>query len=257
MLLPKFAIIGSGNVAHHLCQAFKQNNMNLCQIFSRNISKGSGLAKQAGIEFISDIHQLDDDIDVFVFAITDTAIGEVLATREWNQKMLVHTAGSISIDVFKGFSPNYGVLYPLQSFSSFRTMNYSDIPFCIEANNADNLESVRSLARSISSKIYEMNTDQRQHLHLTAVFVSNYVNHMFSIAQQLSKEKNIPFDIYHPLIRETIAKALESDPVAGQTGPARRNDQPILARHTKMLESHPDWQKIYTFVSQSIINMYK
>jgi predicted short-subunit dehydrogenase-like oxidoreductase (DUF2520 family) len=250
----KITLLGSGNVAHHLCRAFALNKIPLHQLYSRNTIKGKELADFSKTTYISDINGLD--ADMYIFAVSDSAVPALLSGRKWNNKLLVHTAGSVPTDIFKPYSDHYGVIYPLQTFSSFRKINYHDVPFVVDSSDLSAAQILKKLCSALSCKVYAMDSEKRLMLHITAVFINNFVNHMFSIGKKLNVENNIQFDIYQPLIEETVAKILEADPLESQTGPARRNDKAVMELHINKLKNHPDWQKIYTFVSSSIANMY-
>jgi predicted short-subunit dehydrogenase-like oxidoreductase (DUF2520 family) len=252
----RITLLGSGNVAHHLCRAFVMNNIPIHQIYSRNKIKGAALAAFSKAVYVESLDDKEFSGDIFIFAVSDSSIQKILDSRKWDNKLLIHTAGSVPADIFKPYSDHYGVIYPLQTLSSFRDLDYRTMPFCIEAADSMDEKIIKKLVTAITCDVRVVDSDKRKLLHISAVFINNFTNHMFSIAKQLSNEKNIPFDIYQPLIRETVAKMLESDSYESQTGPARRNDKAVMESHINELKSHPDWQKIYTFVSQSIVNMY-
>lgn len=253
----KITMIGSGNIAFHLSKALMDKEVIINQVYSRNLSRGQELASLCQCSYCSSADQIDESSDIYLFVVSDSAIAEVLKYKKWNNKLLVHAAGSIPMQVFENYSMHYGVIYPLQSFSKFRELNYADIPFALEASSLEDEQILRGVIKQISQKIYRLDSNQRLTMHLSAVFVSNFVNHMLTIAKELGQAHDIPFDLFHPLIHETIAKALEWDPIQAQTGPARRNDQGVIQAHINQLQSYPDWKKIYTFTSESIVNFYK
>jgi len=252
----KVVFIGSGNVATYLSKAFSQSGFNVSQIYSRTPDHAKTLALSINAMYTSDIHSLDEDADLYVFVVSDHAIEKILSSRQWNNKFLVHMAGSVPMDVFKNYSSQHGVLYILQSFSAFREINLEGVPVFIEASSDENISVLKNIADKLSLSVHLLDSEKRKYLHLAAMFASNFVNHMFSISQQISEKENISFEWFKPLIVETISKALIDGPVVAQTGPARRNDQSILENHIEMLKDHPEWQKIYTFVSESIRLMY-
>jgi predicted short-subunit dehydrogenase-like oxidoreductase (DUF2520 family) len=144
------------------------------------------------------------------------------------------------------------VFYPLQTFSHERSPVWSKIPFCVDASNETDLLLLKKMAKTIGNLVYQVNDDQRKQLHVAAVFANNFANHCFSVAEQILNKHNLPFDLLHPLMEETLAKALQDSPVKMQTGPAIRNDQDTINRHLSLLETEPIWQDLYALMTQSI-----
>jgi predicted short-subunit dehydrogenase-like oxidoreductase (DUF2520 family) len=161
------------------------------------------------------------------------------------------------MDIFKNNWEKYGVLYPLQTLSKSVKCNFSNVPLCIEASDKDHYEKLMEFGKKISSKVFQINSDQREYLHIAAVFASNFTNHMYAIASDILENKNISFEILHPLLDETLRKAKYNNPAEVQTGPAMRGDKLILDKHIEKLSSLPAYQKIYNFISQSIYNAKK
>ena len=159
------------------------------------------------------------------------------------------------MSVFKGFSKNYGVLYPVQTFTMDRIISLENVPVCIEGNNPENNEILEYIGLSISGKVMKMDSDKRKILHLSAVFACNFSNHMYALAEKLLKENDMDFELLKPLILETANKIEYHSPVAGQTGPAVRGDTEIIQDHIGLLANSPELQKIYTFVSNSIASI--
>ncbi|MCL4482657.1 MAG: DUF2520 domain-containing protein, partial [Bacteroidetes bacterium] len=180
------------------------------------------------------------------------AIPDVLTDLPIREQLIVHTAGSVSMNILATVSKNYGVFYPLQTLSKQKEVDFSSVPICIEANSAENLAKLRALAAIISDQVVQVDSMQRKQLHLAAVFVSNFVNHFYSIGEKLLLEKQLDFDLLKPLIMETANKAMHHSPRTVQTGPAIRNNKTIMDHHLKMLEQHPEWQKLYELISRDI-----
>ena len=252
----KIVIIGSGNVAWHLSHALQKAGMPLNQVYSRNEAHARELADSLNVSYISDIQQIED-ASVYLFAVSDSAIESILISRQWNNAILLHTAGSVNINVFAPFSENYGVLYPLQSFTKDRELDITAIPFFIEANNAETKKLLNELAIKLSPKIYEIDSEARARIHLAAVFASNYTNYMITVASQLIEKESIAKEVFNPLLEETFKKAMQMGSLKAQTGPARRNNVAVLRKHEQMLSANPDWQKIYTFMAENIVKFYK
>jgi predicted short-subunit dehydrogenase-like oxidoreductase (DUF2520 family) len=173
----------------------------------------------------------------------------------FGEGLVVHTAGSVSLEVFKGRAKNYGVIYPLQTFTRGKPVDFSSIPLFIEANDNRNLEKLKYLSEKVTGKVYTADSETRAYLHLAAVFASNFTNHILALAEMVLLERNLPFNILKPLIEETVAKALYMSPRQAQTGPAFRHDKPILEKHLDMLAGHPEIKELYRLISESIMAM--
>jgi predicted short-subunit dehydrogenase-like oxidoreductase (DUF2520 family) len=245
-------IVGSGNVATHLSLAYKQKGIDIIQVYSRSIKHARELAEKLSCVYTSEINNLYPSADLYLFAVSDSAIEPILKQGHWKGKTLVHTAGSVSIDIFKPYTDQYGVIYPLQSFTKEKNLDLSHSPFFIEGSDEKTAKLLEAFALQISSKVELANSEQRALLHLAGVFVSNFTNHMVTIAFNILKEQGLSKEAIYPLLQETIGKAILINPEKAQTGPALRNNKEILEKHIQMLQAHPEWQKIYTFVSNSI-----
>lgn len=244
----KVAVIGSGNVAQHLIRAFENSPaVNLVQAWARHPEKLAGLLPAGRV--ISDMAKLAE-ADIYVIAITDDAIAEVSAGLPFDGRLVVHTSGSVAMEQLNGRNRR-GVFYPLQTFSKSREVNFTGIPFCLECEHEADYERVGQLAKAISPLLYRIDSKQRQALHVAAVFVNNFTNHLYAIGNDICGENNIPFDILKPLITETAAKIQELSPSQAQTGPAVRHDSQTIGKHLRFLKD--DSQKIlYKLLTQSI-----
>ena len=243
-------IIGSGNVAQHLIQAFtKSNEMELVQVFSRNKEAVSHLIPKDKIT--SDFSTLKE-VDVYILAISDDAIELVSSQIPFENKLVVHTSGSISmIDLNK--KNRRGVFYPLQTFSKNKAMNFEKIPICLESQNESDYMILEEIAKSISKKVYNFDSDQRKALHVSAVFVNNFVNHLYQIGNEICIEHRVPFEILQPLILETANKIGTLSPNDAQTGPAKRCDAATIHSHLAFLLDE-NQKEIYTILTKSIID---
>jgi len=251
----KLVIAGSGNVATHLATSLYSNGCEISQIFSRKKENAETLAKKVGAQAIENLKNIDTAADVCVFSVSDDAIPSLLADNAkcfGKKTLLVHTAGSVSVDVFRGFSENYGVLYPLQTFSKDRTVNFNEIPIFIEGNDFLAEQKVRDLARILSFKIYPVTSEQRKRVHLAAVFACNFANDMYNNAGKILGKNSLPFEVLRPLIMETARKVQTLSPAAAQTGPAIRHDKTTMQQHLKILENQPNLHEIYKILSENI-----
>lgn len=241
-------LLGSGNVATHLFKAFSATEgIHVKQVY--NHSKNSLAYFQDKTEITEVISEITD-ADIYIMALKDDIIPAMAAKLQGKQGLVVHTSGSVAIEDLGGCKRK-GVLYPLQTFSKEKEVDYSEIPFCIEANNPEDLQLLRSLAQKISGKAYEINSQQRKKLHLSAVFVCNFVNHLYAVGEQICQKNEIPFDILKPLIAETANKVQQASPATVQTGPAIRKDRSTIEGHLQLLESGEN-KKIYELLTSAI-----
>lgn len=252
----KIVFIGAGNLATHLSQAFLKAGYGISQVYSRTNSSAQQLARILNSRYTSRIEEVERDADIYVIALSDKAIVPIINELQLKSGILLHTAGSISMDVLKSYTPHYGVFYPLQTFSKERDVDFSQIPICVEASDSSLLDALLYMGRRMSEKVYEINSEQRKQLHLSAVFVCNFTNHMYSIGYELLKNKGLDFDLLRPLILETAFKVKEMEPMRAQTGPAIRFDKQIIKKQEAQLQYYPMFQKLYRFVSDSICRLH-
>lgn len=246
----RLTIIGSGNVAQHLIQTFSKSAENeLVQVFSRQPEVVSHLITSDKI--ISDLNQLTA-VDVTIIAVTDDAIINVANQIPFENQLVVHTSGSVPMNALHNKNRK-GVFYPLQTFSKTKEVDFKTIPICIEAENESDLEQLILLAKSISNSVNNVNSEQRKALHIAAVFVSNFTNHLYHIGSEICKENNLSFDILKPLIQETANKILTLSPQEAQTGPAKRQDTQTINTHLHFLTDEHQ-KEIYKMLTKSIID---
>lgn len=249
------SIIGSGNVATHLASGFVNAGHTIVQVISQNIKNAQELATKVNAKADNSVLNLSKQAQVVLLCVPDNQIERLANLLPKANYILLHTAGSISMDVLAG-AAHFGVFYPLQSFSKKVPVNLAEVPFCLEANRPETLEIIKKLASELSHQIYFLNSNQRKQCHLAAVFANNFTNHMYTIAADILAEKNLPFELLQPLIFETAHKIKKTSPREAQTGPAKRNDSVVMQAHMKQLNSDK-LEKLYRFVSNSIIDYNK
>lgn len=244
-------IIGYGNVAHHLTSAFlKAKNIVVKQVYNRSLNKLNNLKIK-----ILKTNKLSElvDADVYIIAISDDVISDISTKLVAKKALIVHTSGSV--DIKSLHNKQRGVFYPLQSFSKEKEVDFNEIPFCLEAENENNYLLLQQLATSIGKKTYRINSEQRKYLHVAAVFVNNFTNHLYTIGNDICSTNNIPFEILHPLIKETSAKINYLLPKDAQTGPAKRSDQKTIENHLQLLNKQQ--KEIYSLLTKSIKKTYE
>lgn len=248
----KIVIIGTGNVAYHLAKALYANKIFVEQIFGRNTKEAQKIAEEIGTQFSS---QHLADADLYLISVSDTSIPEVSKIITKKNALVAHTSGSLPKEILIG-DYKKACFYPLQTFSKAKELDYSQIPFFIEAENQEDENALTELALKVSDKVLSADYEKRKYIHLTAVFACNFVNHLFTKSKEISDSQNIPFDYFLPLIDETVEKIHFLDPKLAQTGPAVRNDQRILELHEKLIHDE-NALKIFKTINNSILDLYQ
>jgi len=240
-------VLGTGNVGTHLINAFLENSsIELLQVYSRR--KPSLKFLENRVPTTTSLNFLKS-ADVYVIAVSDNAISELSSHLNFENKLVVHTSGASSVNVLKNNGAK-GVFYPLQTFTKDINIDFKEIPICIETENENDLLLLEKLASKISDNVFILNSEQRKYIHMAAVFTNNFVNHLYKIGYDICKEKGIPFEILHPLIRETANKVIHNEPRAIQTGPAYRNDTQTISKHLSLLTEEK--KKLYQLLTDSI-----
>jgi predicted short-subunit dehydrogenase-like oxidoreductase (DUF2520 family) len=242
-------------VASHLAMALKDAGFDIRQVLSEKFSHADALAKKTGAKAIHSFSELDLEVNLCLVAVPDDSIEDVVKPFRQAKGIVAHTSGISPLSVLNSI-PNHGVFYPLQTFSKKRKLNISKVPFCIEASSNKVNDHLRKVALKLSSHVYKMSSEQRQYLHLTAVFVNNYSNHLFQVAFDLLNEKEMDHRLLIPLIEETVAKIKALHPKDAQTGPARRNDFETINKHLMLLNDFPDYKELYQIFARQLKKKY-
>lgn len=226
------------------------------QVLNRTAAPARELAATLHADWSDRWSDVRPDADWLLVAVRDDAIGEVAAALAPHvpQALATHTSGATPGTVLSPHFQRFGVFYPLQSFSREREPDWPAVPLCVDAAASADMLFLQEIALKLGMRAWPVNDEQRAALHVAAVFANNFVNHCYQVAEQLLAEKGLPFELLHPLMHETLAKALAHSPAHMQTGPARRGDQATMERHLALLTQHADWQAIYVALSQSIRN---
>ena len=247
----KVIILGFGNVGQHLYRAFSLNpKVDVIQIYNRS---PINFPENFQSSFLTDISQLKE-VDAYIIAVPDDAIKDFSKTLPFKNKLVVHTSGSVSINNLSDNNKK-GVFYPLQSFSKNAEVDFKSIPICIEAKNKEDLELLKQLGSLISENVQEISSKEREQLHLSAVFVNNFVNYLYQVGSDLLLDNSLSFDLLKPLIIETAKKIESLNPEDSQTGPAKRNDLKTIENHLHLLEESP-YKELYHKITKSIQEKY-
>ncbi|MFO7720969.1 MAG: DUF2520 domain-containing protein [Gillisia sp.] len=249
--MKSIVLFGTGKVAFHLFKAFSNSeNFKVIQVY--NHSAESLNTFKDNIPTTTKFSEVFP-ADIYLIAVKDDVIGEIASKIKNPEALMLHTSGAVPVTVFQDFE-HAGVFYPLQTFSKNKTVDFKNVPICIETKNKPDLELLEQLARSISDKVFHISSAQRKSLHVAAVFVSNFVNYLYTQGEAICRENGIPFEILHPLIQETALKIESMSPKEAQTGPAVRNDNDVIHSHLPLLNS--EQQKIYQILTSSIQNLH-
>jgi predicted short-subunit dehydrogenase-like oxidoreductase (DUF2520 family) len=248
---------GAGRVAESLCKELFHAGYGIDMVVSENEVTGKPLADYCKASWSNEL-SFPDSTKVIIVAVPDHRLKSVLDSVNCSQETLVaHTAGSFGLDIFPEKIIRRGIFYPLQTFSKGRKVSFFDLPFLLESSDDESDGILRTLAESVGSKVNFVDAGQRRMLHLAAVFVSNFTNHMLTLGREVVQTADYPLEILFPLIKETIAKALDSGPEDSQTGPAIRNDLNTIEKHLELLSFSSELQKVYEVMTGSIIEYYK
>src|SRR5215831_26262 len=251
----RIVIIGTGNVAIILGKVCMAAGHEIIQVYGRDCVREKQVGNMLGCSFTASLSGIDQTANIYILAVTDTAIPELSATLHLGKKLVVHTAGSVSKDILKSVSANYGVLYPLQSLRRETTV-LPEIPFLVDGNTPDYLELIYGFARSLSENVQIATDQQRLKLHIAAVIVSNFTNHLYALAEDYCRTEGVDFGMLLPLITAIAQRVREFSPHEVQTGPAVRHDKWTVEKHLAILHGHPTLQELYALFTKNIENMY-
>jgi predicted short-subunit dehydrogenase-like oxidoreductase (DUF2520 family) len=248
----RIVIIGSGNVATVIGRLISRSNHQVVQVVSRTIAHAKALAEELNCPYSTSDDTLDTSADIYIVAVSDGALYELNKSFHLGSKLILHTAGSVPKDVLKDISLNYGVLYPLQSLR--KEMEFpDDIPFLVDGSSQEIITFTEDFAATLSGKVSKASDEERLKLHVAAVVVSNFTNHLYALAEEFCQKEYIDFKLLAPLIKETATRIATHSPALVQTGPAVRNDVFTLDKHLRLLANYPRLKYIYLKLTDSIM----
>jgi len=257
MIQYNISFLGAGNVGEALCREMYSSGHNIEIIVSESGRNGPSLADSCNAMWSND-YIFPQSTDIIIVSVPDHELKNVLDNISCRKDSLVaHTAGSIGLEVFPEKIIHRGVFYPLQTFSKGKKINFNGLPFLLESSDKESSLILEALVESVKGKAYFVDIEKRKVLHLAAVFVCNFTNHMLAVGKDISSISGLSFDLLFPLINETISKALDNGPENSQTGPAVRNDQNTIEKHLELLSFSPDLRRIYIEMTKSIITYNK
>lgn len=250
----RVVLVGAGRLATNLGQALYKAGHHIVSVYSRTIVSAQMLAQQIDSQPTDSVSTLPVEADLFIIAVKDSVLPHVIDSlvQGREDQLFAHTAGSMTMSLFEGKARRYGVFYPMQSFSKERQVDFREIPVFLEGSDEQSLRQLRILAESISDAVYDLSSEERKYLHLSAVFACNFANHCYALAAQILEEHGLPFSVMLPLIDETARKVHQLHPRDAQTGPAVRYDENVMKKQKQLLSHHGDIQDLYDRLSQSI-----
>jgi predicted short-subunit dehydrogenase-like oxidoreductase (DUF2520 family) len=253
----RITLIGSGNVATHFGAALKNAGHYIKQVYSHTQHNADLLAYHLGAAAISKLEDIDADTDIFIISVKDDMIEQIAEELSVHQILTVHTSGATELNAISQYNKHSGVIYPLQTFSKTREVDFRKVPLCVEGSTDLIHAELKVLAHTLSLSVFDVDSAQRKILHLAAVFACNFPNNLYAIAQQLLADHQLDFNLLRPLILETAQKVQHAFPAEVQTGPAVRGDEKTMEAHLQLLQHTEAWQQLYQTLSQSIIKLDK
>ena len=252
--IQNMVVIGAGNVAWHMIRAFSRKSIRVMQILGHNEKSARKLSKAFSVPYILDPGLLLKKADLYLLAVQDDRIGEVAMRLHLTEELLVHTSGFSAIDVLQGASASTGVLWPLQTLTSGKNIEYNKIPFLVEGSTDKITARLTRFAGLVSEQVMTTDSSSRQKIHLAAVIASNLTNQLYAISASILERQDIPFSVLSPLIVETAFKAGQQHPLKSQTGPAVRKDLHVIEKHLELLRDDPAFQDIYRLITDNIMH---
>lgn len=249
----KISILGAGNVATQLALALRKAGHTIVEVYNRSDDAGQELAKAVGALFTSNVRGLQD-ADVYIVAVKDDAIANLASQLALNGKIVAHTSGTKTSELLKFASESYGVFYPLQTMNKLLKVDFTMVPMLVEGSNAETVDTLQRLANTISKKVHVVDEEQRQWIHVAAVFANNFTNHLYGISERLLLAHGLQFDILKPLITRSIENMQQFSPSQLQTGPAARRDMQVIDKHLQLLSDEKRLQEVYRILTDSIIS---
>jgi len=247
----KVVIIGSGNVATVLGRRILHAEHEIIEVIGKNETHAKILADELHCDYSNNFVNISDHADIYIIAVSDNALSDLATQLQFQNKIAVHTAGSVSKNILQDVSKNFGVFYPLQTLRKEIKADL-EIPILIDGNTEDTLAVIEDFAKTISDNVQTADDNTRSQLHVAATIVNNFSNHLFALAENYCDQQKIDFKLLIPLIEETAKRTEQFSPSQMQTGPAIRNDMQTIQSHLQLLENSPELKKIYELFTESI-----
>jgi len=249
--------VGAGGLAWSLSSALHAAGVQVLQVISPSIGNGDALAKLVGATHETSLERIVS-ADLYCIALPDRLIEQVVGKISFPQgATVIHSSGSIPLSVLSAKIPDSGVLYPFQTFTRGWIVPLKNVPIFIEGSNDETVVSIKVLADTISAIVTPISSEERRSLHLAGVIANNFTNFLLGLSSEWMIKNGFSLHLLQPLMEETLRKAFELSPALSQTGPAVRQDLPILELQMNMLADTPDLQRVYRLFSDLIIQKTK
>lgn len=253
------SVIGSGNLAWHLAPALDNTEYAVREVYSQTRRHAEALAERLyKAQIVNSLDFSSSPSQIFILAVSDDVIQEIAQELVLPpNSILAHTSGSQPLSILGYASTlNIGVFYPLQTFSKSQKIDFKDVPIFVESENSATEKVLMAMGKAISNNVRKVTSEKRKAIHVSAVFASNFTNHMLTLSSELMENHGLDWDVLKPLIAETVNKALAIGPQRAQTGPARRGDVEILDKHLAFLNDDQRVAEVYRIISQHILDKY-
>lgn len=247
---PTIALIGSGNVATNLGLALQKQGHSVLVVYSKTLEQAQVLAKQLKATATDTLAAIPTNLDLYILAVKDDALASV-SSQLHVKGLVVHTSGSVPLQLLSAHK-HRGVFYPLQTLTKKTPIAFKAIPLLLEASTPKDLQLLHQIASELSNEVLEVSSNQRQMLHVAAVFANNFTNHLMGIAKDLLAQSQLPSHLLDELIQRTAKQAVIHHPFSVQTGPVARNDMETVSTHIQLLQQNPQYRQVYELLSQSI-----
>lgn len=251
----KVVIIGTGNVATVLGRKIQNAGHEVLQVVGRSFEKTNLLASLLNCNAVYNTRYINMLADIYIIAVMDSAIQFVVSQLKLKSQIVVHTAAAVSKNVLATCSENFGVIYPLQTLTK-ETASLPSIPVLIDGNNETTKQHLVHFSLNWADHVVSASDEERLKMHIAGVFVGNFTNYLFSVAEQYCRKEGLKFSLVYPLIEETVQRLKLHSPSAVQTGPASREDYVTIEKHKKILENYPELSNIYALLTTSIMSFY-
>ncbi len=249
-------IIGSGNVATVLGRVFVNKGYTVDKVYSRNIQHAAVLANELGAVATDDLHTLDDTSDLYLIAVTDSSIAAIASALSFKNKLVVHTAGSVSKEILSNTSERYGVLWPMKMVRKQMT-TLQPVTMVVDGSSEEVITEIEKLAHLFTDTVIRADDAKRAQMHMVAAFTANFANHLYHMAADFCVKEQIDFSVFYPIILETAYRLQDGHPRDLQAGPAFRGDQKTMEAHAAMLSAYPEMARIYDMMSKSIGHIFE
>lgn len=249
-MLKTVVFVGAGKLATNLAVAMQKQGFEIMMVYSRTEPSARALAGRIHSLYTLSLAGLPPNADIYIYALKDDVLASVIAqVRSDAQSLHLHTAGSMSLDVFGPDKSRCGVIYPFQTFNKEHLVSFSKIPILVESRIA--LKDTFEVAQKLSNMVFECSSQARKRLHLAGVMANNFVMCMYALAAEQLEKEYLPFDVLLPLIDQTADRVHIMAPNKAFTGPAIRGDQIVQNEHVAMLDSAA-LKDLYRLISSQI-----